>query len=88
MATKQNIVPLTAEEFEHLHSWLEANPNVMPEPIYRINRRLANLYLHLTRISEKYQGLLERLREAMRIKPKSERGITALGKTLLRKMGR
>jgi len=76
--------PLSTEEYNELYQWFDSNQNLIPLAYRKQFLRMFNVYRNLASVGERAQLLLDRLREAMRLKPTSERGVAALGKGMLK----
>lgn len=73
---------LTTQEFSNLTTWFSTNKSMFPDEISALFARILQVYLVLSTLPNRAKEILARLREAMGIVPKSERGVTALGKFL------
>ncbi len=72
----------TKDELKEIAKWYEANKASVPERIGGIIARLLACYLSLSQSKAKAAQVLTRLREAMGILPKSERGKSDKAKQL------
>lgn len=64
----------TKDELNEARKWLEANRNELPQAIFWTLLRMLAVYSAFAQSAAKAKQTLARLREAMGIKPKSERG--------------
>lgn len=62
------------DDIKQIGKWLEENKAIVPEPIGEAMVRLLACYMSLSQSATKAKQVLARLREAMGILPKSERG--------------
>lgn len=71
---------MTRDQFTALKSWHEANGKEWPEEIRALYALLFSLFNLLVTMKSKHVQLLARLREAMRLSPKSESGRQIISK--------
>lgn len=62
------------DEIQQLQTWLRENKESIPQPIFNVLTRVLFFYAGLSQSAAKARKMLIRLREAMGILPKSERG--------------
>lgn len=65
---------MTRDQFSTLKTWYDANGKEWPEEIRALFALLFSLFDMLVTMKSKHVQLLARLREAMRLSPKSESG--------------
>jgi len=64
----------TREELQNLKTWAGENKSVLPPPESKTLLQVLDVFNELSQSKKKAQETLKRLREAMGILPKSERG--------------
>lgn len=64
------------DDIKELRDWLKANQESLPRAVSQTLKSMLELYLGMSQSSAKSKQMLARLREAMGIVPKSERGQT------------
>lgn len=65
---------MTREQYDTLKAWHDANSKEWPSDIRALFALLFGLFNTLVTMKSKHQQMLTRLREAMRLAPKSESG--------------
>lgn len=71
---------MTRDQYTRLKTWFDANSKPWPEEILALFGLLFSLFDALVSVKTKHVQLLARLREAMRLQPKSESGRQLLAK--------
>lgn len=79
MASK-NVLSVSKEEFDSALAYIEGRKDELPVGTYNAIKKVFYLYTHILETFEKSKSILGRLREAMRIVPRTEKGSSALGK--------
>jgi hypothetical protein len=80
--TSEKVLSVSKDEFDNVLAFIEEKKNLFPPEIYTIIKNICYLYNSLLAPIEKGSSMLDRLREAMRIVPRTEKGSSALGKFL------
>lgn len=65
---------LTQAEFDDISEWIQSNAKLWPEREQILLQRLLLLYQSIAQDKKKASDVVKRLREAMGLSPKSERG--------------
>lgn len=71
---------MTRDQYDRLKTWFDENSRAWPKEILTLFGLLFSLFDALVTVKTKHVQLLARLREAMRLMPKSESGRQLLTK--------
>lgn len=79
MASKK-FLSVSKDEFDSALIFLEEKRDLFPSKVHSVITKVFFLYSNILETFEKSKSLLGRLREAMRIVPRTEKGLSILGK--------